>query len=207
MMAIVRRRLGPISVALALALIGVSAHAQEAAAPFSDAERARLRAGELVRRSVSRTERRYSMTGGTSFQLVRAPLSTVWATVLDTSLLPRLIPSLERVRVVEDREHERLLEMHHAYSFASADYFARLQIDRDAHEVRFAVDPSRPSDLRAGRGFLRLSRYRGDTIVSWGVLADLGAVAQVLGPMLHDWMLRVPRCVRDEVEPGRRNGC
>ena len=56
---------------------------------------------------------------------------------------------------------------------------------------------------------MTLTAYRGETIVAWGMLADVGAgmIQQLFGPFLNDWMLKPPRCLRDELEPGRVNEC
>ena len=100
--------------------------------------------------------------------------------------------------------------MHHSYAIAETEYYVVMTTDEDTHSLRFELDRSRPhGDLRAGRGFLSLRRYRGDTIVSWGMLADVGAgmVQQIFGPFLNDWLLKPPRCVRDAVEPGRVSDC
>lgn len=190
-------------------LVAASAVAQSSGREFSDLERNQLRAGELVRREVTRREGRYSYVGGSSWQLVRAPLTEVWDLVTDPASYPRVIPSLAEAEVVVDGEDERVIRMEHRYSLVSAEYHARVRIDREQHRIRFDLDRSRPHDLHAGRGFLELTPYRGDTILAWGALADLGngMMQQLFGPVLLEWMLRVPRCVRDEIEPGFQNHC
>lgn len=192
---------------LSVSLLAVSAFAQDGG--FSPDERRRLLDGELVKRDVTRTEGRSQLFGGTSWQRVHAPIDRVWATVRDVSVYPRLIPSLERVRVVANDGDTRIVHMEHVYSIASSSYYVRMEIDEEQHAIRFALDPSRPHDIQAGRGFVSLSSYRGDTIVAWGMLADVGggALLQVFGPFLNEWLLLPPRCVRDEVEPGRGPGC
>ena len=67
--------------------------------------------------------------------------------------------------------------------------------------MTFDLDPRRPNDVRAARGFLTLSRWPDDpdrTLVSWGILAavDDGLVGDLVRPQLHDWMLRVPSTMR-----------
>ncbi|MBX3274625.1 MAG: SRPBCC family protein [Sandaracinaceae bacterium] len=202
-----RRRSALAALLFSLSL-GASALAQPSSA-FSDAERRSLLAGELVRRDQARTEGRYQLFGGASWIRIRAPIDRVWATVRDPNIYPRLIPSLARVRVVERDGDEVVLLMHHEYAIAATDYHARMTFDEAEHTVRFELDRRRPSEVRAGRGFLSLSAYRGDTIVAWGMLADVGAgaIQQVFGPFLNDWLLKPPRCLRDEVEPGRVNEC
>ncbi len=178
--------------------------AQSSGGEFTASERRALRAGELVQRPATRNEGGFNYLGGNSWLRVRAPIETVWQTVRDTSTYPRLIPSLTDVTVLEDHPGRRLVRMQHRHSFATASYYARIRIDDERRHMSFELDRSRPHDLRAGRGFITLSAYRGDTIVAWGVLADIGGgvVMQVFGPFLYDWMLKVPRCVRAEVEPG-----
>ena len=199
------------SLALLLVVgLPAAAHAQGADAPFTAAERRALTAGELVRRNISRTEGRHAMYGGTSWMRVRAPIERVWALVEDPATYPRLIPSLATTRVVEERGADRVVHMHHDYAIATTDYYVRMRFDRDRWTMRFELDDSRPHDtLRSGRGFIQLSSYRGDTIVSWGMLADVGAgvIVQIFGPVLNERLLLPPRCVRDELEPGRENTC
>ncbi len=190
-----------------LALVTATVSAQTSG--FTPDERALLLAGELVSRDMSRREGDDHLFGGSSWQRVHAPIDRVWQTVTDPSAYPRLIPSLERVRVVEAREHERVLLMHHSYAIASTDYYAIMRIDDAHHRIEFELDRSRPHDVRSGRGFVSLSPYHGDTIVAWGMLADVGAgmLQQVFGPFLNQWLLLPPRCVRDEVELGRQPSC
>jgi len=208
-----RRRPARGAIIIGIALLGASVlvhdlEAQEIA-PFDPSERALLSRGELVRRNTSRREGANHFVGGTSWQRVRAPIDRVWATVRDPSAYSRLIPSLDEARVVEERGGTRIVRMHHTYGIGEAAYFVRMRVDDERHEMRFELDRSRPHDIRAGRGFLSLTSYRGDTIVAWGMLADVGAgvLQQVFGPFLNEWLLLPPRCVRDDVEPGRVSAC
>jgi hypothetical protein len=195
---------------LACLLAGTSGGvAQEQQQEFTPAERRALLAGELVRRNVVRREGHNQLFGGVSFQLVHAPIDRVWRTVTNASLFPRLIPSLDEARVVEEHPTYRLIYMHHSAAMVSTAYHVRMHVDDATHSLRFDLDQSHPHDMRAGRGFLSLTPYRGGTIVSWGMLADVGggAIMQLFAPFLNDWLLKPPRCVRDEVEPGRENTC
>lgn len=176
---------------------------------FTPEERRRLLAGELVRRSITRTERGARYFGGTSWERVRAPSDEVWRTVLDIRHYPRLIPGVVEARVVQDDGSDRLVFLRHRYSFIHAAYFVRMHIDQASHTVRFELDRSRPHDVEDGRGFLSVAPFRGDeSIVTWGVLADVGSglVTGMLEPLLYDWILRVPWCVRGKIEAGQP-GC
>jgi carbon monoxide dehydrogenase subunit G len=179
------------------------AQATGGAQPFSRDERARLVAGELVRRPEQRRESGGTYIGGLSWQRVRAPRERVWQTIVDASLYPRLIPAVERADVVEDEGSHRLMRMRHGYLFVHVGYFANVEVDPDSYTIRFDLDSSRPHDVRDGRGFIRLEPYgRDETIVTWGVRADVGAgiLTGVFAGVIHDWILRVPYCVRAQVE-------
>lgn len=182
-------------------LLGTSGAAQPAEGGFSAAERRQLLRGELVRRPTQTSDGRFRYIGGTSFQRVPAPQAEVWAAVQDVARYPSLLPGLEEARVIETRGDERVLYMRHAYSFVSASYYARVRVEAAQHTIHFELDPSRPHDVRAGRGFITVDPYRGESIVSWGVRADVGQglISGVFAPVIHDWILRVPECVRGHV--------
>jgi carbon monoxide dehydrogenase subunit G len=194
---------------LLLGSIGLFAPASAQDGGFTVEERGHLLAGELVRRDLSRFEGGRMLYGGASWQRVEAPIEDVWQLATDASALTRLIPSLDGARVVQDRDGERLIEMHHSYGLGEARYHIVMRIDPSDHAMQFHLDPSRPHDIRSGNGHMRLSRYRGGTIVEWGMLIDPGGgvVMELFGPMLGEWLLLPPRCMRDEVEPGREPSC
>ena len=218
---------GAFVLGLVCALLGVlwaDSGARAQSGRFTAEERRRLVAGELVRRATTRTEHGSRYIGGTSWQRVRAPQSEVWSALLDIRQYPRLIPGVVEARLVEarlvedravpdravaDRGSDRVIFLRHRYSFIHAAYFAKMHIDEGSHTVRFELDRSRPHDVEDGRGFITVAPYRGrESIVTWGVLADVGAglITGVLAPLLHDWILRVPWCVRGHFESDRP-GC
>ncbi|HJL17120.1 MAG TPA: SRPBCC family protein [Sandaracinaceae bacterium LLY-WYZ-13_1] len=204
-----RRLAAPVAVLLAIAGLSSRTTAQRDGRAFTADERRRLAAGELVRRDITLDEDGHAMFGGTSFMRVRMPLERVWRVVRDPSIFPRLVPSLEHVEVVARRGDELVLRMHHRYALASTQYHVRMRVDGAARRISFHLDRSRPHDVRAGRGFLELRAWGDDTMVSWGMLADVGAgiLQEVFGPFLNEWLLIPPRCLRDELEPGRENTC
>jgi hypothetical protein len=195
----------PLAIAAAvIALTAATAAAQrdgEQEDGFTETERRALVAGELVRRDQSRRERLGHVFGGTSWQRIPAPIDRVWRTAIDPDAYTRLIPSLDRVRVVRDTDAGRVLYMHHSFGISEIAYHITMRIDHASHSLRFDLDRSRPTDLRSGRGFLTLRPYRGDTIMSWGMLADPGGglISQLFGPMLPEWLLLPPSRMRAEM--------
>jgi carbon monoxide dehydrogenase subunit G len=191
-------------IALALVLAAGAAGrsgAQQGQSGFSADERATLDSGRIVVRR--RTERRGGLThfGGTSFQRIDRPLDQVWRAVRDPSNYRSLLPQVESVRTVSRGEHEAVVRLEHAYSVVHAAYHLRVTFDDTRHDLSFDLDPRRPNDVRAARGFCSLQRWpgaEGSTLVSWGILAavDDGLVGGIVRPQLHDWMLRVPTTMR-----------
>ncbi len=202
-----KRRVGAWLAVLSISALVATAIAQESG-PLTSAERQRLVAGELVRRPVARREGAFQYLGGTSFLRIHASRERVWADVIDPANWPVLIPALDEARIVEEHGSTRIAYMQHRYAFVVAGYHARVVVDQEAYTIRFDLDPTRPHDVRAGRGFITVDRYRRrESMVTWGVMADPGAgiLSGLLGPLMHDWILRVPECVRDHVELG--TGC
>jgi carbon monoxide dehydrogenase subunit G len=180
-----------------------AAQTSRVAAPFTRQERAQLRAGELVRRPEQQRVGDAVYVGGMSWQRVRAPRDRVWETILDTRLYARLIPGVDRAEVLERRENRRVMYMRHTYLFVSVGYHANVRIDPDSYTIEFDLDRSRPHDIRDGRGFITLDTYGSDeTIVTWGVRADVGSgiLTGVFSAVIDDWILRVPYCVRGQME-------
>lgn len=172
---------------------------------FTAAERADLEAGHLVEHR--RVERRGALVdfGGTSFQRIDRPLSEVWRAVRDPASYSHLLPQVDSVRTVAQAGGSAVIRVAHSYGPIHAAYHLRLRFDDARTDATFELDPSRPNDIPAARGFVHLSRWPQDadrTLVSWGVLAavDDGILGGLLRPQLHDWMLRVPTTMRSYLE-------
>jgi carbon monoxide dehydrogenase subunit G len=199
-----RGTLVPLLAALALApVLAGGAAAQRADAPFSAEERRRLVAGELVQRPIARTEGRFHFIGGTSWQRVDAPPARVWRAINDVSNYPVLIPGVEEARLEAEGEERRVVYLRHRYAMVGAAYYVLVRADPAHRTLHFDLDRSRPHDVRAGRGFLTVDPYRGGSIVTWGVMADVGGglLTGIFGPLLREWILRVPSCVRGHLHP------
>jgi hypothetical protein len=192
--------------ALAVVLLFVAAlsstgRGRAQASGFTREERTQLLAGALVRRDLERREGDHTLYGGASWQRIESPIADVWRTVTDPSALTRLVPALDEAEVIEESARERVVLMHHHVGMIEASYYAILRLDAAERTLRFELDPSRPHDVREGRGYLRLTRYRGATIAEWSILVDPGAgiLSGLVVPMLRDWLLQPPRCLRDEL--------
>jgi carbon monoxide dehydrogenase subunit G len=194
-------------VVLVLSSVGVARAQGEGG--FSAAEREALQRGEIVRRVLRSRSAGHRTYGGVSFLWIDAPIDEVWATASDPDALTELIPTLASARVVEEASSERLLRMHHSYGVGETDYYMRMTLDHERRAMRFAIDSSRPHDVRSGNGFLQLSRHRTGTMVTWGMRMDpgVGILGELFSSMLDAWLLKPPLCLRDAVAPGVEPSC
>ncbi len=197
------------TLALGVLLASASAAQAQRSSGFSTREREALSRGEIVRRVLSSEGQDHRAYGGVSFLFIDAPVDEVWAKASDASALTDLIPTLSSARVVEEGAGQRLLFMHHSYGVGQTDYYMRMAVDDTHHQLRFAVDASRPHDVRSGNGFLSLSRYRGGTMVSWGMRLDpgVGILGELFSGALDAWLLKPPLCLRDALRPGPEPSC
>jgi len=205
--------LGLIVLVAAVFVPEANVDAQDAALrrALTDGEMARLNRGRLVARRT--TERRGGMIliGGTSYQVIDLPPDQLWRALKDRSqYLRQMLPQTEEVVQLERSGNARTLRLTHEYGIVSASYAVTFNYDDGAKTIIFRLDESRPHDLRAGWGFIRLRPWGdgGDkTLVAFGMMADVGSglVSGALRPTLHEWMLKVPWTIKQYVEGiGRR---
>jgi hypothetical protein len=182
-----------------------SALAQEGA--FTGTERARLARGEIVTRRTTEQRGGLRLIGGTSWQVIDAPPSAVWEAALDTPRYNHLFPEVDDARVVERASNRRVVRLHHERGPIELDYHLELTFLDSQRLARFRVDPTRPHAIRDAWGFFSIRPYAGGkSIVTWGILADVGTglVTGLLRPTVHEWMLLVPRTMKRFIEGSGR---
>jgi hypothetical protein len=176
---------------------------------FSREERASLEAGALVSRPVSERRGSLELMGGTSYQVIDAPLRVVWSALLDTSHYHRMMPRVLEARVVKDDAHERTVFMRQGAGPLEKTYYLSVRIHEERGDITFSVDERRPHDLRAAWGFYTVRPYADGkkTLLAYGVMADIGAGA--LGILVREdvqeWLLKVPWTVKRFVEGSGRH--
>lgn len=195
--------------ALALSAILSSTPVEAQGSELSAEERASLTRGEMIRRTLQRRDRAERAFGGISMLRIEAPVDVVWEAASDPEALTELIPTLASARVVEERNGERLIFMHHSYGVGETDYYLRMVLDSEHHQLSFEIDASRPHDVRSGHGFMQLRAHDGGTIVTWGMqmVPGVGILGELFASALDAWLLKPPLCLRDVVTPGPRPSC
>jgi hypothetical protein len=176
---------------------------------FSSEERASLAAGGLVSRPMVERRGSLDLRGGTSYQVIDAPLRVVWSALLDTSHYHRMMPRVLEARVVNSEPTERTVFMRQGAGPFEKAYYLTVHIYSERGDITFGVDERRPHDLRAAWGFYNVRPYANGqkTLLAYGVMADIGIgpMGALIGDDVHEWLLKVPWTVKRFVEGSGRH--
>lgn len=175
---------------------------------LSDQERTELARGALVQRPITQRRGSLDLMGGTSYQVIDAPLKVVWSALLDTAHYHRMMPRVLEARVVKDDASERTVFMRQGAGPFEKAYYLTVRIYEERGDITFSVDERRPHDLRAAWGFYTVRPYADGkrTLLAYGVMADFGlnGIGALLRDDMHDWLLKVPWTVKRFVEGSGR---
>jgi len=177
---------------------------------FSSDELRSLAAGKLVRRPVAQRRGDLHLIGGTSFQVIDAPIHVVWQALLDTQHYPRMMPEVVEAKLVDKAESKRTLFMRQGnLSMLEVKYFLAVNLDSKRRDIEFRLDPSHDNDLRSAYGFYNLRPFKDDagrTLLSYGIMADIGSglLVSLARDTVHEWMLRTPWLVKRFIEGSGR---
>jgi hypothetical protein len=133
----------------------------------------KLGRGETVIRSqtVERGDRRY--VGGVTYTVMDDSAADLTGLLGDVRVWQRILPKTRSARVVGAAKHGELVELTNGTAVVQATY--TMQLQRDGRVVRFWLDPARRHDIEDAWGFVRADPMaRGRTLVTYGVLIDLG---------------------------------
>jgi hypothetical protein len=175
---------------------------------FSSQERASLDSGALVSRPMSERRGSLDLMGGTSYQVIDAPLRVVWSALLDTRYYHRMMPRVLEAKLVSEGADQRTVFMRQGAGPFERNYYLTVHIREDRGDITFSVDEHRPHDLRAAWGFYNVRPYAdgSKTLLAYGVMADLdvGTLGSWLKGDVHEWLLKVPWTVKRFVEGSGR---
>jgi hypothetical protein len=175
---------------------------------LSREERASLDKGALVQRPIVERRGSLDLMGGTSYQVIDAPLPVVWNALLDTDHYHRMMPRVLEARVVKDDPRERTVFMRQGAGPFERTYYLNVRVYADRGDITFSVDERRPHNVRAAWGFYTVRPYAdgAKTLLAYGVMADLdvGGIGAFVKGDMHDWLLKVPWTVKRFVEGSGR---
>jgi hypothetical protein len=193
----------------AASLLAAIAHAGNGGQrELSQEERADLDRGALVRRPIVERRGSLQLMGGTSYQVIDAPLKVVWSALLDTEHYHRMMPRVLEAKVVSGEGNERTVFMRQGAGPFERAYYLTVRTYEDRGDITFSVDERRPHNVRAAWGFYTVRPYADGkkTLLAYGVMADLdvGGIGAFLRDDMHEWLLKVPWTVKRFVEGSGR---
>jgi len=196
-------------VIIALGLFGASAPASaQLSAPLTASERARLEAGETVSRPQHQRRGDMQLIGGASFQVIDLPRDAIWRALSDPRAYRHMLPQVQSSEQVAQVATTRTIRLHHHRGVIDVNYCLQMTFQERDGLVLFQLDDSRPHDIRAGWGYIRVHPWsEGRTLVSFGVLVDVGEglLAGLVRPTFQEWLLKIPLTMKWYVEGSGRS--
>lgn len=160
------------SVLLCTAMLAVSSPASA----LTGLEKARLAQGESIVEPTSLVRDEHRFVGGVAYRIVDADAARLSTIVRAPQRWRELLPRVTDVELegvdAHGRGHVRLT---HAFGPFSGSYSVVIAFSDKGHTARFWIDKTKENALSDGWGYVRLTPLPfGKTLVTWGVLFDLG---------------------------------
>jgi hypothetical protein len=186
------------AIALAAGFTSLLASASARGDDLSYPEVARLRRGDTVARTQTLVRGSRHYVGGVTYTVVDADERDVSALLQEVDVWRRILPRTRDARMIGGIGSDALIEVTHGSALVQVTYTMRLR--RDAHGVRFWMDPSRPHDIEDVWGFFRSEPLEGHrALVTYGILIDMGPglLRDLFEDRVRESALTVPDRVRD----------
>ena len=171
--------------------------------PLTNEDKKLLMAGELVTKQKNEQRGSLKLIGGQSWQIVNVPVDVAWQALTDLPLYKKFIPLATESDVRHQVGNEADLAMRQQWGPIDVRYVFQTTLDPDRYSVVFRVDHSQDHDIRAGWGFMRVRRFKGDrTLVSFGALVDIGdgIFVSIIRPAVRRDLLRIPYYFKRHME-------
>lgn len=186
-----------------LGFFAAASRAQSSNEQLTDEDKKQLAAGELVMKHKSEHRDTLKLIGGQSWQIVDVPIEVAWRALEDLESYKSFIPLATETKVERQMGYESDLAVRQQWGPIDVHYVLQTTLDPDHRTMVFRVDHSKPHDIRAGWGFMRLRPYKGtQTLVSFGALVDIGdgVFVSVIRPAVRKDMLRIPHHLKKRLE-------
>jgi ribosome-associated toxin RatA of RatAB toxin-antitoxin module len=170
---------------------------------LTDEDKKLLVAGELVTKQKNEQRGSLKLIGGQSWQIVNVPVDVAWQALTDLPQYKQFIPLATESDVQHQAGNEADLAMRQQWGPIDIRYVFQTTLEPDHHSVVFRVDHSQDHDIRAGWGFMRVRRFKGDrTLVSFGALVDIGdgIFVSIIRPAVRRDLLRIPYYFKRHIE-------
>ena len=170
---------------------------------LTDEDKKLLVAGELVTKQKNEQRGSLKLIGGQSWQIVNVPVDVAWQALTDLPQYKQFIPLATESDVKHQAGNEADLAMRQQWGPIDIRYVFQTTLEPDHRSVVFRVDHSQDHDIRAGWGFMRVRRFKGDrTLVSFGALVDIGdgIFVSIIRPAVRRDLLRIPYYFKRHIE-------
>ena len=146
------------------------------ASALSGLDKARLAQGESVVEPTTLRRDDHKFVGGVSYRIVDANEHAVSKIIRAPQRWRELLPRVTDVQLGKIDEHGRgHVRLTHAFGPFSGSYSVVIAFSDKGRSARFWIDKKQENALEDGWGYVRLTPLPGGkTLVTWGVLFDLG---------------------------------
>lgn len=157
---------------LAAAVVAVS----PPASALTSVERARLAQGESIVEPTSLVRDDHRFVGGVAYRIVEADSAKLSQIVRTPERWRELLPRVANVELGAIDEHGRgHVRLTHKFGPFTGSYSVVIAFSDKGRSARFWIDRTQDNALQDGWGYMRLTPLPGGkTLVTWGVLFDLG---------------------------------
>lgn len=141
--------------------------------------------------------------GGIAYQLVSSAPDVILHALLDPEQLRRMLPKTLRVLALGDAYPPTALEVSQGNDIVQATYSVVVEHDFDSRQLKFWLDPTRPSDIDDVWGYFRVTPVEGGkSLITVGAALDVGPgiVRLLFEEKIQKLILATPTRMRDVLE-------
>lgn len=160
--------------ALLVSALWAAAAMEVKARPLSEAELARIEAGEVILESNTvRDAKGNARATGLAIGFIPAPKDKIMDTILDYPSYPEFMPRVKTITLTGEGEHQavnytiKVLMLNIKYTMTH-------QVDREAGTIQFSLDKTKKNDIADSQGFWALKPHKNGTVIYYSVLVDTG---------------------------------
>jgi ribosome-associated toxin RatA of RatAB toxin-antitoxin module len=193
----------PVFCVLAVCLALPSRSSSSSGEQLTTEDKKLLAEGELVMKQKNEQRGAHKLIGGQSWQIIDVPVGIAWRAVRDLPRYKHFIPLATETDIKHQAGEEADLALRQQWGPIDVRYVLQTTLDPDRGALMFRVDHSQDHDIRAGWGFIRVRRYKGDrTLVSFGALVDIGdgVFVSIIRPAVRRDLLRIPYYFKRHIE-------
>jgi len=160
-----------LKIAVMLAAVGAFAAQGQEWSKFTDAEQKSLLRGEVVYKSIKTTDSEGKLSGyGQSMVLVNATPEKAWEIFTQFDKQAEYFPRKTVSAVLDSKPGFALVQKKFKFYWVTIAYVNQYRIDAKNHRIDFAIDQSKPHDIKDSAGFFLFEKVEPQkTLFIYGV--------------------------------------